>query len=47
MTEKNKKKLDAKKQRVFIHMNTATVTHKDKKHPSRKELKKRLDKFGY
>lgn len=47
MVDKNKRKEQAKTQRVFFNMNTGTRTHKDAKHPGRKDLKKRLDKYGY
>lgn len=51
MVEKNKKKEVAKSQRVWYNMNTGTVSHKDAKHPSRrdnkKELKKMLDNKDY
>ena len=51
MVEKNKKKKIAKLQRVWYNMNTGTVSHKDAKHPSRrdnkKELKKMLDNKNY
>ena len=42
MNEKNKKKEQAKKNRIWFDMNMGTVTHKDKKHPSRQENKKKL-----
>lgn len=41
MTDKNKKKLQAKAQRVVWGMNLGTRTHKDAKHPSRAELKRK------
>ena len=47
MIDKNKRKAQAKIQRVFFSMNTGTRTHKDKKHPNRKDLQKRFDKYGY
>ncbi len=46
MIDKNVKRERAKRQRVWVpDMNTGTRTHKDKKHPSRKELKKELKKM--
>jgi len=45
MIDKNKKKEQAKKNRVFFPMNTGTITHKDKKHPSRNQRKKDLRKL--
>ena len=45
MVEKNKKKELDKAQRVWYNMNTGTITHKDKKHPSRQELKRKLKKY--
>ena len=45
MVEKNKKKELDKTQRVWYNMNTGTITHKDKKHPSRQELKRKLKKY--
>ena len=49
MVEKNKKKELDKAHRVWYNMNTGTITHKDKKHPSRnkikKDFKKMLDKL--
>lgn len=45
MVEKNKKKELNKAQRVWYNMNTGTITHKDKKHPSRQELKRKLKKY--
>jgi hypothetical protein len=51
MIDKNKKKELAKRNRVWYNMNTGTITHKDKKHKSRREnkkdLKKMLDKEEY
>ena len=47
LVDKNVKKQKAKKNRVYFPMNTGIRTHKDKKHPDRKALKKRLDKYGY
>jgi hypothetical protein len=48
MTEKNKRKMEAKKQRAYFPMNTGTVSHKSPKWESRntakKNLKKKLDK---
>ncbi len=48
MTEKNKRKMEAKKQRAYFPMNTGTVSHKSPKWESRntakKNLKKMLDK---
>ena len=41
MTEKNRKKAEAKKQRVLWDMNLGTRIHKNAKHPSRAELKQR------
>lgn len=45
MVEKNKKKELDKAQRVWYNMNTGTITHKDKKHPNRQELKRKLKKY--
>lgn len=45
MNEKNKAKQLAKKNRVFFPMNTGTITHKTKKHKSRQENKKDLQKM--
>lgn len=45
MVEKNRKKELAKAQRVWYNMNTGTVSHKDAKHPSRKDRKKELKKI--
>lgn len=42
MVEKNVKKQKAKEQRVLWGMNLGTRTHKDAKHPSRAELKRKL-----
>ena len=44
MIDKNKKKEQAKKNRVFFPMNTGTITHKSKKYKSRQENKKDLRK---
>lgn len=41
MVEKNVKKQRAKAQRVLWDMNLGTRTHKDAKHPSRAELKRK------
>jgi hypothetical protein len=45
MVEKNTRKEKAKRQRVFFDMNTGTRTHENKKHPSRQNLKKELQKM--
>ena len=45
MVEKNKKKELDKAQRVWYNMNTGTRVHKDKKHPSRNEIKKKFKKM--
>ena len=45
MTDKNRKKEQAKKNRVWFPMNTGTITHKDKKHKSRQENKRDLQKM--
>jgi len=45
MTDKNRKKEQAKKNRVWFPMNTGTITHKSKKHKSRQENKKNLQKL--
>ena len=37
MCDKNKKKIDAKKNRVWFNMNTGTRTHKSKKDYKRKK----------
>jgi hypothetical protein len=51
MIEKNKKKEQNKLNRVWFDMNTGTRTHKDSKHPHRRDekrkLKKMLDKEDY
>ncbi len=51
MIDKNEKKERAKRQRIWFGMNTGTITHKDSKHPSRQErkrkLKEMLDKEDY
>ena len=51
MVEKNRKKEQAKRQRVYFNMNTGTRIHKDSKHPSRqdrkKDLRKMLDNYQY
>lgn len=39
MTEKNRKKLEAKKQRGLSGFNTGTIIHKDMRHPSRQQRK--------
>ena len=48
MTEKNKRKMEAKKQRVYFPMAMGTVSHKSPKwesrHSAKKNLKKVLDK---
>lgn len=44
MIDKNKKKEQAKKNRVYFPMNTGTITHKSKKYKSRQENKKDLRK---
>ena len=44
MVEKNKRKEQARKQRVTVEMNTGTRTHKSAKHPSRQQEKQRLRK---
>ena len=45
MTEKNNKKEQAKKNRVWFPMNLGTATHKSKKHKTRQENKKDLQKM--
>ena len=45
MIEKNRKKEQAKRQRVYFDMNTGTRIHKDSKHPSRQDRKKDLRKI--
>lgn len=40
MVEKNKRKEKMKERRVWFDMNLGTVTHKDKKHPHRRDRKK-------
>ena len=45
MNEKNKAKQLAKQNRVWFPMNTGTITHKTKKHKSRQENKKDLQKI--
>ena len=45
MVEKNKKKLLDKQQRVWYNMNTGIQIHKDAKHPSRQERKRKLKKL--
>ena len=45
MVEKNARRERAKRQRVFFDMNTGTRTHKNKKYPSRQNLKKELQKM--
>jgi len=51
MIDKNEAKERAKKHRVWFDMNTGTQTHKDRKHPHRRDekrkLKKMLDKEDY
>lgn len=47
MIDKNKRKEENKKHRIFFEMNTGTRVHKSAKYPNRKDLKKRLDKYGY
>lgn len=42
MTEKNKKKLEAKKQRCYFDMNIGERPHKSPKDYDRKRLKKEL-----
>lgn len=48
MTEKNKRKMEAKKQRAYFPVKMGTVSHKSPKWESRtsakKNLKKMLDK---
>lgn len=44
MNKKQKKELD-KLNRVWYDMNTGTRTHKDVKHPSRQERKRKLKKI--
>ena len=45
MIDKNCKKEQAKQNRVWFPMNTGTITHKSKKHKSRQENKKDLQKM--
>ena len=45
MVEKNRKKEQAKRQRVYFDMNTGTRVHKDSKHSSRQDRKKDLRKM--
>lgn len=40
MIEKNKKKENAKKHRVYFDMNLGTRDFRDKKHPIREDIKK-------
>ena len=44
MTEKNRRKEQAKKQRVLVLMNTGTRTHKTDKYPSRQQRKQDVRK---
>lgn len=48
MIDKNKRKADAKKHRVYFDMNLGTRSHKSKKEYNRKEgknIQKNLDKY--
>ena len=45
MIDKNRKKEQAKQNRVWFSMNTGTITHKSKKYKSRQENKKDLQKM--
>lgn len=45
MIDKNCKKEQVKQNRVWFPMNTGTITHKSKKHKSRQENKKDLQKL--
>lgn len=45
MVDKNRKKEQAKQNRVWFPMNTGTITHKSKRHKSRQENKKDLQKL--
>ena len=45
MTDKNRKKEQAKQNRVWFPMNLGTISHKSKKHKSRQENKKDLQKM--
>lgn len=44
MTEKNRRKEQAKRQRVLVMMNTGTRTHKTDKYPTRQQLKSAVRK---
>lgn len=44
MTEKNRKKAEAKKQRVYFDMNMGTRSHKSAKYPSRQAKKAEVRK---
>ena len=44
MVEKNKKKKDAKRQRVWCSRNLGTISHKTEKYPSRQSQKNSLKK---
>lgn len=46
MTKKQAKE-KAKQARVLVPFNTGTRTMKSAKNPSRKNLKNRLDRYGY